>query len=267
MLNKIFRRQRRDLNPIEAKNSNINYNINKFIKEFKGNILPRETILKPEIVIPCFNQGVYLRNALSSVCNTGIETTVLNDASTDDTAMYIEKLREEFKFKVIQNQINLNQCGSLNRAIECSCNNLFIILNADDALLRYAIETILDIFKRDKSIAMVGGGSIYFSNEKTLRLNDHLPERLSYEPHYRIYGQDQAKLYSHLNDINMTMSSCSFLKSAWQTVGGFKEFKDRVCSYDDRDFQMRVSALLNVAVMEEPLAFYRVNSSVGKAQL
>jgi hypothetical protein len=62
------------------------------------------------------------------------------------------------------------------------------------------------------------------------------------------------------------MSGCSFLKSAWEAVGGFYSFKKRVCSYDDRDFQMRVSALFDVAVIQEPLTFYRINSSTKVAQ-
>ena len=267
MLKFFSRKQLYDPDRVKTKNRNINYNINKFIAEFKGDILPREIHLKPEILIPCFNQGSYLKNALFSVCKSSIETTVINDASTDDTPNYIEELKKEFKFKLIQNSVNLNQTGSLNKAIECSTNNLFIVINADDVLLRYTLRTILDLFKRDESIVMVGGGSICFSDEDTLRLNDCFPDNLSYKIHYRIYGPDQAKKYINPNDINMTMSSCSFLKSAWQTVGGFKEFKYRVCSHDDRDFQMRISAFFNVAVIDEPLAFYRVNSSVRKGQL
>lgn len=99
-----------------------------------------------------------------------------------------------------------------------------------------------------------------------MKLNNEFSEKLSYQPTYKTYGPSQAKLYKTPNDINMTMSSCSFFKSAWQAVGGFKELNQRVCSFDDRDFQMRVSAVCNVAVIDEPLAFYRLNSSLGLGQ-
>ena len=173
----------------------------------------------------------------------------------------------EYEFNLITNTVNLNQAFSLNKAIQNSSNNLFIVLNADDCLLSYTLNTVISILERDQSIVMVGGGSIWFKDKETLRLSNDLPDKLSYDPTYKIFGQIQAKLYTQLNDINMTMSSCSFLKSAWQTVGGFKRFDDRVCSFDDRDFQMRVSALFNVAVIDEPLAFWRICSSVGKAQI
>jgi hypothetical protein len=38
-------------------------------------------------------------------------------------------------------------------------------------------------------------------------------------------------------------------------------------NYDDRGFQMRVSALFNAAVIDEPLAFHKTNSSVGRGQI
>lgn len=254
-------------NAIEEKNTNIFININKFINEFNGDIVPREVNIKPEILIPCFNQGKYLRDALDSIYKNDINVTIINDASTDNTSEYIQELESEYKFKLINNTINLNQAGSLNKAIQNSNNNLFIILNADDCLLSYSLNTIMSIFEYDHSISMVGGGSIWFKDDRTIRLNKDLPDKLSYEPHYKMFGPEQAKLFTHQNDINMTMSSCSFLKSAWQTVGGFKEFKSRVCSFDDRDFQMRVCSFFNVAIIDEPLALYRINSSVCKGQI
>jgi hypothetical protein len=64
----------------------------------------------------------------------------------------------------------------------------------------------------------------------------------------------------------MTQSGCAFLRSAWEGAGGFLPFSERVCSHDDRDFQMRVAALFPVAVVDEPVAFYRLGRSSKKGQ-
>lgn len=257
---------RNNRNTSIKKNRDINKSINEFIANLDKTIQPRETDFKPEILIPCYNQGRFLKDALSSINKRDIAVTIINDASTDDTAKYIEEVKKEYKFKLITNMVNINQVGSLNKAIENSENNLFIVLNADDAFTSYTIDTVVDLYKKDTSLRMIGGRCIGFEEKETLKLNSEFPTKLSYQPIYKTYGPNQAKLYKDPNDINMTMSSCSFLKSAWQAVGGFKELNQRVCSFDDRDFQMRVSAACNVAVIDEPLAFYRLNSSLGLGQ-
>lgn len=251
---------------IKTKNSNINSNINSFIrsKEYKKTKIEKK--LYPEIIIPCFNQGKYLSEALKSVQFAHLPTTVVNDASTDETSRIVKKLQSKYLFKLISNGRNLNQGGSINKAVESSNNTLFIILNADDVLLKYTISTILSIFNQFNKVRMVGGGSIHFSKPQTLFLNKFFPTKLPYKINPRITDPKDAKKYRNLNDLNMTMSGCTFLKSAWLSVGGFKDFRERICSFDDRDFQLRVSCLYPVAIVDEPLAFYRINSSVGKSQ-
>jgi len=251
---------------VQNKNRRIPRAMRQFVEKHEDTVVPeRESIMEPEVLIPCFNQGVYMESALSSI-NQSVPITVINDASTDRTAEELETLSRKYAIKVISNDRNLNQAGSLNRAISESSNNLFIILNADDCFLPYTISATLSVLEDYPSVYLSGGGAIPFSRDESLRLLRELPARLSYTPKPRIYSRKDALTYHHLNDLNMTMSGCAFFKSAWRAAGGFREFRERVCSYDDRDFQMRVSALVDVGVVEEPLALYRVNSSVGKSQ-
>lgn len=246
----------------------INLLIRRFIREIQASTIPpRENTLRPEILIPCFNQGRYLAQAVKSVAGTSTPITVINDASTDDTENHIRDLSRHISLNIITNDKNLLQWGSLNKAISLSDNNLFIVLNADDVLLPFSIDLILQIFKERTDVRMVGGSCISFSNDMTLRLLESLPHKLNYKPIVKLFGPHDAWNFAHLNDINMTMSSCSFLRSAWGSVGGFRKSEDRVCSYDDRDFQMRVSAVFQVAVVEEPLAFYRIISSTNRGTI
>jgi hypothetical protein len=114
---------------------------------------------------------------------------------------------------------------------------------------------------------MLGASSIPFADEGILRSSDALPRSLPYQPSLRPYGPEVAKHFRNMNDLNMTMSGCSFLRSAWKAAGGFTPFEDRVCSYDDRDFQMRVASLFRIAVMDEPIAHYRACSFMGRARI
>lgn len=249
------------------KNRNLNRALRNFAQSHMGPFPERETELKPEVIIPCFNQGRFLAAALGSIWYDGdLAITVVNDASTDDTAEQIRQLSGRFEFKPITNEKNLNQSGSLNRAIGESDNNVFIMLNADDALTTYTVSTILAILTKHPDLRLVGGGCVQFSRDATLLINQTYPSSLSDTPEVEIRTPTDVINYRHLNDLNMTMSGSAFVRSASEAVGGFCNFDQRVCSYDDRDFQMRVNALFCVGVIEEPLAFYRVASSVNRSQ-
>jgi GT2 family glycosyltransferase len=249
----------------KIKDQNINENIRQFTAAYQPPLPPRESRFRPEVLIPCFNQGRLLTDALASLPD-GVAVTVINDASTDDTADHIDALSLKHAFNSLTNTVNLNQSGSLNRAIALSDSNLFIILNADDALVRYAIPAVIEVLTQQPMVRMVGGDCCPFDNAAVLALNRELPAKLPYCPQPRIFSPADALAFQHPNDINMTMSGCSFLRSAWEAVAGFRDFEQRVCSFDDRDFQMRVCALFPVAVLQETLAFYRVNSSVGRGR-
>lgn len=259
----------RRLTSIEEKNSKLNRNLKAYSLSHRGIELPdRETDISPEVLVPCYNQGRYLSEALASIKMNGVDVdvTIINDASTDDTARFIQRLSSDYKFNLITNAENLNQSGSLNRAIEQSANNFFIVLNADDCLLPYCIDTVLRLASRHESVRLIGGGNIPFSSDAMIKLARNFPRKLDYETELRIYDRDEAMAVRSPNDIDMTMSSCAFFKTAWKQVGGFFPFEKRVCSFDDRDFQLRVASLFDIGVVEEPLALWRTDSSLGLGQ-
>jgi GT2 family glycosyltransferase len=249
---------------LKKSKNDLNQKINQFVSS-QHNFLIRESHFLPEIVIPCFNHGKYLADALSSI-NIDVPITIIDDASKDETPFIISELKKQYRFKLITNKKNLNQSRSINRAISESDNNLFIILNADDVFLPYAISLIIDTYKKFSNVRLVGAGSIWFSHLDTKRYIRNFPNKLDYLPNPIIKEPNDAKRFYKMSDLNMSMSGSSFLKSAWLQVGGFYEYEDRVCPYDDRDFQMRVCSVFQTLIFDEPFILYRLNSSTGKAQ-
>jgi glycosyltransferase involved in cell wall biosynthesis len=57
--------------------------------------------IQHEVIIPCYNQGKYLDEAIGSVAERGVDITVVNDASTDDTREIIINLQQKYTFKFI----------------------------------------------------------------------------------------------------------------------------------------------------------------------
>lgn len=277
ILRKILRKHPRNTN--YNVDEHITENINRFRRSVSRHDIARyrRPVLwedKIEIIIPCYNHALYLKSAFKSILqqtrHAPITVTFIDDASEDNSADVIRQIKNANKsswirIKAINNKSNLNQAGSLNKAISESDNELIVILNADDMLTPDCLELIVETYKSQPSISMLGGMSHWFEDEKKLPV--HKIQQLK-ELKLKIYGPEDAKVFHHLNDINMSQSSCSFFKLAWKLVGGYFEKEHRVCSYDDRDFQMRVCSILPVGVYEDyKMEFYRTSSSTGRATI
>jgi glycosyltransferase involved in cell wall biosynthesis len=90
------------------------------------------------VVIPCYNQGRYLGDAIDSACRQSyphVEVIVVDDGSSDDTAQIaaahpsVEYLR----------QANAGTAAARNRGLRASRGELVLFLDADDRLLPDAV--------------------------------------------------------------------------------------------------------------------------------
>jgi glycosyltransferase involved in cell wall biosynthesis len=93
------------------------------------------------IVVPCFNQGSYLRQAIESVLSqdySRIELIVLDDGSTDDTRAVLAPYAGKFHHET---HANMGQARTLNKGWEMSKGELLSYLAADDFLLPGAVLT------------------------------------------------------------------------------------------------------------------------------
>jgi len=84
------------------------------------------------IVIPCFNQGRFLRDAIDSARTSRIrpEIIVVDDGSTDDTRAVADAAGA-----VRISQQNAGLAAARNRGLEAAGGDLIVFLDADDTLL------------------------------------------------------------------------------------------------------------------------------------
>ena len=91
------------------------------------------------IVIPCYNQGHYLRQAIDSALSQdypGIELIVLDDGSTDGTQALLASYPDRF---YRESHANMGQAGTLNKGWRMSKGEILSYLSADDFLLPGAV--------------------------------------------------------------------------------------------------------------------------------
>lgn len=127
--------------------------------------------LKISVVIPCYNVGVYIEEALDSILNQTlqpIEIICVDDCSTDNTVDIIKRIQEEHpgKINLILNDTNHGATYSRNRGLAVSRGDYIQFFDADDIMYPYKLEHHMNcILKADRlPDIMVGSSEKLFLN-------------------------------------------------------------------------------------------------------
>src|SRR5258706_13393213 len=102
------------------------------------------TVPLVSIVIPCTNQGTYLRQAIERVLSqdySPIELIVLDDGSHHDTQAVLASYAGRFRHET---HANMGQARTLNKGWGMSKGEFLSYLAADDFLLPAAVRTAVE---------------------------------------------------------------------------------------------------------------------------
>ena len=120
---------------------------------------PRAATPQVAIVVPCFNHGEFLLEAIASVerfVSVPYELVIVNDGSSErHTLDVLERLRRA-GYRIID-QDNRGLAEARNRGIRAANCDIFLPLDADNRLLPGFVEAALDVLARDRSIMAVYG--------------------------------------------------------------------------------------------------------------
>lgn len=246
--------------------------IEQFLKEGRTPIdltdLKRDTL---SIITACYNHSEYLKVQFRSLLSQTIppdEVIFVHDCSPDNTLAVLTAFVEErqnltrTRFKIINNEQNIGFASSLNRGIEAATSDLIMIVDDDDALFNDTVEVMRRLFQKHRQVALFGAYHVAFDEDGRLEGENLIRNLRDYEEiPLTFYSPEQARGYRYANDIGMTHSGSTFLKSAWASAGRYRLRNERVIVHPDRDFQVRMNLLYPVAVScEVPFSFYRTNS-------
>jgi glycosyltransferase involved in cell wall biosynthesis len=176
------------------------------------------------IIIPCYNHGQYIREAIESVeqCTDKnlYEIIIVNDGSKDElTIAEMEKLANE-GYNII-NQINQGLGRTRNNGIKVAKGEYILPLDSDNRIrIEYIYESIR-ILDAHPEIAMVYGDSQFFGD----KVKRH------------IVGEFNLQNMMVENQID----ACAvYRKSVWEAVGGYDE-KMPIMGYEDWDMWMNMT--------------------------
>lgn len=196
---------------------------------------------KVSIIIPCYNQGKYVAEAINSALRQtfkDIEIVCVNDGSTDNSVEIIKSFENKYKnFIFLNNKENRGVIYSRNFAIK-NCNGTYILpLDADDIIEPTYVEKAVKILDNNPNIGIVYCKAKIFGNyDKYWNLKPFNKSDILYE--------------------NCIFCSALFRKSDFLKIGGY----NNNMKYGCEDYDLWLSFIeqgLEVFQINEILFSYR----------
>jgi len=124
---------------------------------------------KVSIIIPCFNQGKYVADAIESALNQtyeNIEIVCINDGSSDNSSEIIKNLVDKYK-KILFLDLKKNEgvINARNLAIDASSGEYILPLDADDTIEPTYIAKATEILNNKPEVGIVYCKARKFGNE------------------------------------------------------------------------------------------------------
>lgn len=191
------------------------------------------------VVIPCFNQGKFIDEAVQSVLASAyrnIEIIIVNDGSTEERTKHILQSYSAPKTTVIETENN-GVSAARNTAIQAAKGKYILPLDADDKIAPTYLEKAVSVLESDTDIGLVYCEAALFGTEQGK------------------WKLPKFSIKSFING-NCIFISSLFRKSVWEKVGGFKE--NMLFSLEDWDFWISIIETgSGVYQIPEILFFYR----------
>ena len=194
------------------------------------------------IVIPCFNDGKYLPEALASAraqTYPNIEIIVVDDHSTDgETIKILERVKEEGLSVVKTPEGKKGPSAARNEGISLASGTYILPLDADDRI---------DPLYVEKSVAILESRpetGICYCKVRLFGIKNGSLERPPYSWNNLLAG-------------NMIVATALFRKQDWQMLGGYDETLQS--GLEDYAFWIKLISLgREVVQIDEELFHYRI---------
>lgn len=141
------------------------------------------------VLLPTYNAGEYLREALVSVfaqTYTSWQIILIDDASSDNSIFSVKPYLRDPRITLLQNSVNKGQSWSLNRGLERVNTPYTLLLNADDWFYPYTLEVLVKKAEElPARVAVISGNlNMVFEDEKGKVTGNVVWKNRSYDDPY-----------------------------------------------------------------------------------
>jgi glycosyltransferase involved in cell wall biosynthesis len=196
------------------------------------------------VVVPCFNQGRFLREALVSIGTPDVptEVVVVDDGSTDDTPQVIASFGTPNLFRPVR-QPNAGLAAARNRGLRESQGVYVIFLDADDRLAEGAVDLARRVLEKHADCAFAYGRCQMMDRDGT-----PVPT-----PRQPCIARDHYRELLRRNHIWMP-AMAAFRRAPLQRIGGFNQGFDAAADYEA---YLRIARQYPVYDHGQLVAYYR----------
>jgi teichuronic acid biosynthesis glycosyltransferase TuaG len=199
------------------------------------------------VVIPAYNQASYLRGAIDSVLaqdDVGLELIVVNDGSTDHTAVVLQSYGTRLSTIT---QPNGGAANALNRGIRAARAELICWLSADDEFLPGKVSAQVAYLAGHPDVAMCCTGFVVIDGADRVIRHQRAPRWAHPDPLVAVFWR---------NPING--STVMLRRSVYDAVGPFDE---HLAVDVDADMWMRIATRWEIGQIAGEYLRYRVHSA------
>lgn len=207
------------------------------------------------VIIPNYNHAIYLTQRIESVLAQSyqnFEIIILDDCSTDDSRLIIEKYRQNPHIRcIIYNEKNSGSpFKQWDKGIKLAKGDLVWIAESDDFCTPVFLSRCVDAFTGTSNCSFVFTASQLFF-EDGHAFNQHFSYKKPYES---IEGKKFISTLMLTGNVIWNASAVVFLKEkAFKVDGEYKQYQ----AAGDHLFWIQMAELGNVAIVPDVLNFFR----------
>jgi len=206
---------------------------------------------KVSVIMPAYNDAVYVRKAIDSVLGqsfSDFEFIIANDCSADNTGAIIQEYaRQDSRVIYLVNEKNLGVTGSLNRGLKQARGEFIARIDSDDYWLdRDKLKKQVDLLEKNKDCGLCGTfAQAIDENEKVL--------------FKIIYPTEDKAIKKQMLRRNCFVHSSVVFR---QELAARRGFYDEAEKYvEDYGLWLRIGEISRLANLPEISLAYRVNSA------
>ena len=133
------------------------------------------------VIIPAFNCEKTIEPTVNSILTSGLtdyEIVIVNDGSTDSTAIICKELCSKYSFIKYAEQKNSGVSSARNKGLSLAEGEYIMFFDSDDTAQENGFSECVDIIKKEKPDMLIFGMSFnYYKNGKCYRKDKLVPEQ------------------------------------------------------------------------------------------
>lgn len=200
------------------------------------------------IVIPSFNQGVYIGETIKSILDQkekDVEIIVVDNKSTDKTKEILEEFKNQIK---IISERDRGQTDAINKGMRIAKGDVLAYLNSDDYYETGALKSVKKFFNKDRDAKIIYGQG---------RLVDEKGRMI------RMYKTEHPTLDSLFRECVISQPTVFMRREVFEKIG---EVDTNLNYAMDYDYWIRVSKKYRFHYIDQILASTRIHTKSKTAQ-